>query len=314
MPNIYNKDHFVDEFGRTIPYDTLKGTFTEGTPNEAKQKILQDNYEFRYDGSVTSGKSVKQLMDDTYGFYGGTTEPNQGRKLFVGDIRASYNKDAKSGTISTHIITDRDNIKEKSRYISATIDGKQYNQYMASTDKDRIKLASDWLGEIRLESTRDRVAEIKDIRILTDPKKGFQMTANVDGEDIHRNITDLQMSKMMLLTGENKEKLFAKVFECKGVKPTPGETASINNQITNAVTSAYAEDAKKKMHEIVENEYLTKKDALISKGVDLKGTEEKVSQVPTQTPSKASDLVNANFEQISQGSAEQQNVSQGIHR
>ena len=72
MPKTYNDDHLVDEFGRVIPYDNLKGSFPPGVSNEVKRATFQKNDEFRNDGSYTEGSKVKTYFDDTYGIYGET--------------------------------------------------------------------------------------------------------------------------------------------------------------------------------------------------------------------------------------------------
>ena len=42
MPKTYNDDHLVDEFGRVIPYDNLKGSFPPGVSNEVKRATFQN--------------------------------------------------------------------------------------------------------------------------------------------------------------------------------------------------------------------------------------------------------------------------------
>ena len=310
MPKFYADDHLVDEFGRVIPYTSFPGYFSKDTDAKDMKKILVENDDYRNNGSIVEGKRVKEFFDDTYGFYGETIEENQGRKLYVGDISATYNEDLGSGSIRTHIITDRNDIREKSRMITAPIDKEQYNQYMASTDDRRLQLASDWFQEIRLESTRSRTATVKDIR-MSRASEGWQMTANIDGEDIRRNVSDTQASKMMILEGDKKEKIFSAVFDCKGVKATPGESTPLEKQIRNAVLDAEAVEAREKLSQIV-GKVNTEVTPVVPDLQESNNAVVKDKSTPTPSVSKAADISNANFEQMSQDSKPEQTVS--IHR
>ena len=49
MPKYYNEDHLVDQFGRIVPYDTLKGTFPPGVSNEMKRGVGLTNVRKRLD-------------------------------------------------------------------------------------------------------------------------------------------------------------------------------------------------------------------------------------------------------------------------
>lgn len=236
MPKQYNKDHMVDEFGRVIPYDSdaLAGAFMEGTTNEVKQRTLEKNDSYRNDGSYVAGSKVKDYLDDTYGIYGETRKSGEGRKLYLGDIHAHYHKDTGVGEICTRVITDRNDIKESPRFISARINEKQYNEYMSSGDADRIRLAAEYLPEIRLESTRDRVAQVGNIGIAEGKDGSYVMTADIDGEQIRRTVTEQQRDKFLALEDNKREKLFAKTFDCKGVKAVPGTKESVSDQIMSA--------------------------------------------------------------------------------
>lgn len=236
MPKQYNKDHMVDEFGRVIPYDSdaLAGAFMEGTTNEVKQRTLEKNDSYRNDGSYVAGSKVKDYLDDTYGIYGETRKSGEGRKLYLGDIHAHYHKDTGVGEICTRVITDRNDIKESPRFISARINEKQYNEYMSSGDADRIRLAAEYLPEIRLESTRDRVAQVGNIGIAEGKDGSYVMTADIDGEKIRRTVTEQQRDKFLALEDNKREKLFAKTFDCKGVKAVPGTKESVSDQIMSA--------------------------------------------------------------------------------
>lgn len=226
----------VDEFGRVIPYDSdaLAGAFMEGTTNEVKQRTLEKNDSYRNDGSYVAGSKVKDYLDDTYGIYGETRKSGEGRKLYLGDIHAHYHKDTGVGEICTRVITDRNDIKESPRFISARINEKQYNEYMSSGDADRIRLAAEYLPEIRLESTRDRVAQVGNIGIAEGKDGSYVMTADIDGEKIRRTVTEQQRDKFLALEDNKREKLFAKTFDCKGVKAVPGTKESVSDQIMSA--------------------------------------------------------------------------------
>ena len=226
----------VDEFGRVIPYDSdaLAGAFMEGTTNEVKQRTLEKNDSYRNDGSYVAGSKVKDYLDDTYGIYGETRKSGEGRKLYLGDIHAHYHKDTGVGEICTRVITDRNDIKESPRFISARINEKQYNEYMSSGDADRIRLAAEYLPEIRLESTRDRVAQVGNIGIAEGKDGSYVMTADIDGEQIRRTVTEQQRDKFLALEDNKREKLFAKTFDCKGVKAVPGTKESVSDQIMSA--------------------------------------------------------------------------------
>lgn len=305
MPRTYNKDHMVDEFGRVIPYDSLEGAFVEGTTNEVKQRTLEKNDSYRNDGSYVAGSRVKDYLDDTMGFYGETKKNGEGRKMYVGDIHAHYSKETGIGEICTRVITDRNDIKESPRFISARIDEKQYNAYMASNDAQRLRLASDYLKEIRLESTRNRTAEVKDIRMQESIQGVKTMTANIDGEDIHREVSDAQMVKMVLLSGEKKEKAFAKMFDCKDVKTVPGEKSSLESQIAAAVTKSGSKQETKQ----VSIKQASGEASGISDSASVKA-----GQTSAPTQGKAADLAAASFEQISQSIDAKESVSQGVHR
>lgn len=237
MPKYYEDDHLVDEFGRTIPYSSL-GQFPKGMSNERIRETLQRDDTFRNDGSYTEGSKVKTFLDDTYGIYGETKSKGEGRKLYLGDIHAHYHKETGVGEICTRVITDRNDPKEDWRYLSARIDEKQYNEYMASGDADRIRLAAEYLPEIRLESTRDRVAQVGNIGIAEGKDGSYVMTADIDGEQIRRTVTEQQRDKFLALEDNKREKLFAKTFDCKGVKAVPGTKESVSDQIMSAAVGS----------------------------------------------------------------------------
>ena len=294
----------VDEFGRVIPYDSLDGTFTKGTTNEDKKRILERDDSYRNDGSYVAGSKVKDYLDDTMGFYGETKKNGEGRKLYVGDIHAHYSKETGIGEICTRIITDRNDIKEQPRFISARINKEQYNAYMAADDGQRLKLASDYLEEIRLESTRNRTAEVKNIRMEDNFRGGIRITANIDGEDIHRDVTQFQADKMVALESSKREKMFAKVFECKGVKHAPGADVTLDRQILIAENDLQGSRFSKKITSL--------------DGGDLSkaSNPDKENTAGLNSPSmKAGNAVAANFEIASkEAQATENGVSNGMKR
>lgn len=285
MPKTYNDDHLVDEFGRVIPYDSLKGAFPKGVSNEVKRATLEKNDWYRNDGSYVEGSKVKTYLDDTYGIYGETRKSGEGRKLYLGDIHAHYHKDTGVGEICTNVITDKNDLKEKPRFISARINEKQYNEYMSSGDADRIRLAAEYLPEIRLESTRDRIAQVGNIGVAEGKDGSYVMTADIDGEKIQRTITDQQRDKFLALEDTRREKYFAKTFDCKGVKSVPGVKDSVSDQIMNAV---------------VDNKCQSKG---ISKDSGLDMAKNDTKNLNTENVSvKASQIAAASFDSIEQSS------------
>lgn len=285
MPKTYNDDHLVDEFGRVIPYDNLKGSFPPGVSNEVKRATLEKNDWYRNDGSYVEGSKVKTYLDDTYGIYGETKKAGEGRKLYLGDIHAHYHKDTGVGEICTNVITDKNDLKEKPRFISARINEKQYNEYMSSGDADRIRLAAEYLPEIRLESTRNRIAQVGNIGVAEGKDGFYVMTADIDGEKIQRTITDQQRDKFLALEDTRREKYFAKTFDCKGVKSVPGAKDSVSDQIMNAV---------------VDNKGQSKG---ISKDSGLDMAKNDTKNLDTENVSvKASQIAAASFDSIEQSS------------
>lgn len=285
MPKTYNDDHLVDEFGRVIPYDSLEGAFPKGVSNEVKRATLEKNDWYRNDGSYVEGSKVKTYLDDTYGIYGETKKAGEGRKLYLGDIHAHYHKDTGVGEICTNVITDKNDLKEKPRFISARINEKQYNEYMSSGDADRIRLAAEYLPEIRLESTRNRIAQVGNIGVAEGKDGSYVMTADIDGEKIQRTITDQQRDKFLALEDTRREKYFAKTFDCKGVKSVPGAKDSVSDQIMNAV---------------VDNKGQSKG---ISKDSGLDMAKNDTKNLNTENVSvKASQIAAASFDSIEQSS------------
>lgn len=285
MPKTYNYDHLVDEFGRVIPYDSLEGAFPKGVSNEVKRATLKKNDWYRNDGSYVEGSKIKTYLDDTYGIYGETRKSGEGRKLYLGDIHAHYHKDTGVGEICTNVITDKNDLKEKPRFISARINEKQYNEYMSSGDADRIRLAAEYLPEIRLESTRDRIAQVGNIGVAEEKDSSYVMTADIDGEKIQRIITDQQRDKFLALDDTRREKYFAKTFDCKGVKSVPGAKDSVSDQIMNAV---------------VDNKGQSKG---ISKDSGLDMAKNETKNLNTENVSvKASQIAAASFDNIEQSS------------
>ena len=285
MPKTYNDDHLVDEFGRVIPYDSLEGAFPKGVSNEVKRTTLEKNDWYRNDGSYVEGSKVKTYLDDTYGIYGETRKSGEGRKLYLGDIHAHYHKDTGVGEICTNVITDKNDLKEKPRFISARINEKQYNEYMSSGDADRIRLAAEYLPEIRLESTRDRIVQVGNIGVAEGKDGSYVMTADIDGEKIQRTITDQQRDKFLALEDTRREKYFAKTFDCKGVKSVPGAKDSVSDQIMNAV---------------VDNKGHSKG---ISKDLGLDMAKNDTKNLNTENVSvKASQIAAASFDNIEQSS------------
>lgn len=285
MPRTYNKDHMVDEFGRVIPYDSdaLAGAFVEGTTNEVKQRTLEKNDSYRNDGSYVAGSKVKDYLDDTMGFYGETKKNGEGRKMYVGDIHAHYSKETGIGEICTRVITDRNDIKESPRFISARINEKQYNEYMSSGDADRIRLAAEYLPEIRLESTKNRVAQVGNIGIEAGKDGTYTMSADIDGEKIKRTITDQQRDKFLALEDARREKYFAKTFDCKGVRTVPGTKESVSDQIMSAAVGK--KDTH--IHQEADTDLAKNDDVANSKGISSE---------------KASQIAAANFDSIEQSS------------
>lgn len=303
MPKYYNEDHLVDQFGRIVPYDTLKGTFPPGVSNEMKRATLQRDDFFRNDGSYVEGSKVKTYFDDTYGIYGETKKAGEGRKLYLGDIHARYNKEAGFGEICTNVITDKNDLKEKPRFISARINEKQYNEYMSSSDADRIRLAAEYLPEIRLESTRNRISQVGNIGIADGKNGSYVMTADIDGEQVRRNVTEQQRDKFLLLENEKREKLFAKTFDCKGVKTVPGAEASVSDQIMDAVVGN--NKGKDDVSKNIEN---TSNSSTVAESQSTAVSKEVVSE-------KASQLAAANFESVNLSSkSESESVKTGISR
>ncbi len=235
MPKVYNEDHLIDEFGRMIPYDKMLGAFQSGTPNDIKRRALKGSDPYVNDGAYVEGSKIKQYLDDTYNFYGETSKKGEGRKLYVGDIHASFDKEANVGKISTTVINNRNDIKEKPRFIIADINAKEYNEYMSSSDADRLKFASDHLDEIRIESTKKRITEIGNISIHNENNGNFTITSKVDGEKITRRIDTEQFKQLSSCEDNKKEKYFAKIFDCKGVKPIPGDKNNVGTMISNAI-------------------------------------------------------------------------------
>lgn len=244
MPKQYKEDHLVDEFGRVIPYDSLEGAFPKGISNEVKRATLEKNDWYRNDGSYVEGSKVKTYLDDTYGIYGETKKAGAGRKMYLGDVHAHYHKDTGIGEICTNVITDRNDLKEKPRFISARINEKQYNEYMSSSDADRIRLAAKYLPEIRLESTRDRVVEVSNIRSDVKEDGGRVIHADIDGETITRTLTPQENIRMMTMQEEKREKFFSKVFEAKGVKSKAGEKTTVSDQLDMALGQGERKEMK----------------------------------------------------------------------
>ncbi len=236
MPNIYKDSHLVDEFGRIIPYDGNFNGLGRNLSAEQKKDLLESSNLHVNDGAYVSGNRVKEYIDDTYGFYGEVSKKNEGRKLYVGDIHASYNKEVGIGTISTKVINDRNDIKEQPRFISSSITESQFNQYMGSNDEQRLRLAAEYLPGIRLESTKSRVVQVGNIDVTQQKEGSYIMSANIDGEQIRRTVSEQQRDKFMALDADKREKLFAKVFDCKGVCPEYGSRESVSEQIMNGMT------------------------------------------------------------------------------
>ena len=156
---------------------------------------------------------------------------------------------------------------------------------MSSSDADRIRLAAEYLPEIRLESTRDRIAQVGNIGVAEGKDGSYVMTADIDGEKIQRTITDQQRDKFLALEDTRREKYFAKTFDCKGVKSVPGAKDSVSDQIMNAV---------------VDNKGQSKG---ISKDSGLDTAKNDTKNLNTENVSvKASQIAAASFDNIEQSS------------
>lgn len=236
MANKYGETEYIDEFGRSIPYENLKA-FPKGTSKEIIINYLDQYSVQKKDGSVTHGNEVKKLLGDTYGFYGQTENKHQGRKMYVGDIYANYSEDTGYASIAARVINDKENLQEKPRLVRARITPEQYNEYMASTDDNRLRLAGKYLKEIELESTKDRIVEVKDVTIDRD---AHIIQARIDGDTIQRPISENEITKMTALSYDKKEKMLSQMFDAKGVKASPDQNRpaqQVMNAITNSNTS-----------------------------------------------------------------------------
>ena len=174
---------------------------------------------------------------------------------------------------------------------------------MSSSDADRIRLAAEYLPEIRLESTRNRISQVGNIGIADGKNGSYVMTADIDGEQVRRNVTEQQRDKFLLLENEKREKLFAKTFDCKGVKTVPGAEASVSDQIMDAVVGN--NKGKDDVSKNIEN---TSNSSTVAESQSTAVSKEVVSE-------KASQLAAANFESVNLSSkSESESVKTGISR